>query len=307
MIGHRQLADLLARPDAVPGRGGRQERGDERRLAGTGLARDRDPAPELHQHAEERGGFSRQRVALDQVVEGHVAHHVPPQGRRQLVADRRDRRGEARGAPEHAGLDHRMLGVELAIGHREHALDDLPVLLLAGGHGEPPQAPGSVEVRHPCTLDEDLLDITPGDQLRQGTEVRNGAQHPLGHLGRLDERELLTEQRDALIRVDRPTDLGPDLVEVRLRAEPAALDPRVDVAPDDVVGVGAHAFLLRFGVAARSDVSSCASDATAARNGPRPTSSPSHAAASTRASVGSQVIDCGRSVRTISARISSRR
>ena len=183
-----------------------------------------------------------------------------------------------------------MLGVELPVGHGQHALDDLPVLLLAGRHGEPAQAPGSVEVRHPRPLDEDLLDVAPGDQLGQGTEVGDRAQHPLDHLGRLDERELLAEQRDALVGVDRATDLGPDLVEVGLRAEPPALDPGVDVAPDDVVGVGAHAFLPHR-VAADRDVTSCASDATAARNGPRPTSAPSHAAASTRASVGSQVID----------------
>ncbi len=56
------------------------------------------------------------------------------------------------------------------------------------GHGETAQATGAVEVRDARALDEDLLDVAPGDQIGEGTEVGDRPQHPVGHLRRIDER-----------------------------------------------------------------------------------------------------------------------
>ena len=47
---------------------------------------------ELHQQMEERRTLRRQRIARHEIVEGHVAHDVATDRRRQLVTDRRDRR-----------------------------------------------------------------------------------------------------------------------------------------------------------------------------------------------------------------------
>ncbi len=54
----------------------------------------------------------------------------------------------------------------------------------------------------------------------------------------VDERHFIAEVRAALVVVDRAPDLDAHLVEIALRTEPTALDPREDVAADDVVCVG---------------------------------------------------------------------
>jgi hypothetical protein len=65
----RELSDLLAAPDAV----GRRNRGEQCRsqggLARSGLARDCDPAAELHHGPQEIGGLRSQRVAGNEGVE----------------------------------------------------------------------------------------------------------------------------------------------------------------------------------------------------------------------------------------------
>ena len=88
----------------------------------------------------------------DERVEGHVAHRVAPDGRRELVGDGLDRGRQPRRSVEDARLDERMLRVELALGRGEQPVDDLAVLLLGRRLGEPVQPTVSVEVRDPGAL-----------------------------------------------------------------------------------------------------------------------------------------------------------
>ena len=96
---HRDLADLLAAADAVARRLGGEQRRGQRRLAGTGLARDRRSGSAS---ASPRRGTppptDRASRARTSSVERDVAHRVATERRRELVADRRDRSRQPRAA-----------------------------------------------------------------------------------------------------------------------------------------------------------------------------------------------------------------
>src|SRR5262249_32353823 len=135
--------------------------------------------------------------------------------------------------------------------------------------------------------------VPPREQLRERAEVGDGAQHAVPHDVGRDERERVAEPRPRLVVRDRALDLGADLLEVAVGAQTAALDARHRVEPDDVVGVDRHAALrirrLRAPLRPWSRAGAVMADAipsTAATNGPRRTSAPSHDASSTRASDG---------------------
>ena len=213
----------------------------------------------------------REGVAGHQVGQRDVAHDVAPQRGRELVADRRDGGGEARRSAEHPGLDHRVLGVELPIGDRQHALDHLTVLVLAGRHRETAQASGAVEVRDPRAFDEDLLDVASGEQLGERTEIGDRAQHTVGEVGRVGERQVGAEHRGALVLVDRGADLATNCVEVDVGSQTTAIDADVHLAPDHVVHVDRHRDHRRPRGSGAGSIAARCRPRTPAWKAPRPT------------------------------------
>jgi hypothetical protein len=248
---HRDLADLLATADAMTRRLRGDEGGRHRGLACSRLARDRQPAAHLHHRPEEVGGLRADRVEVDETSECHVANCVSPKRRGQAITDGWDRRGQPSASLEDPGLDDRMLRVELPICWREQPFDYLAVLTLAGRRRQAAQPPRRVEIRHTRTLEEDLLDVGAGDQLRQRSEVGDRLQDPADHLARITEWYLVAEVRAALILVDGTMDLGLHLVEITLGSEPPSLDANEGIAADAVVGVGADSHRATTGTCPR--------------------------------------------------------
>src|SRR5437763_359391 len=205
-----------------------------------------------------------------------------------------------------------MLRVELPIRRCEQPFDDLTVLALPCRSRQAAQPAGRVEIRHARALEEDLLDVGPGDQVRQGPEVGDRPQDPADHLARVAEGNLVPEMRAALVLVDRAMHLGLDLVEVAFRPEPPPLDADERIAADAVIGVGANGHRAtaetrrRFppprarGADADGGNTLVASSATALAYGPYATRVPDQAAASTRGSCGRNTRLAGSKVRWIS-------
>jgi hypothetical protein len=190
---HRELANLLAAPDALPRRRRRDQCCEQRRLPRARLPRHGDSAAELGQRPQEGGGLRRERVAGDEVLERDVADGVAAQGRRQPVGDGRDGGGQARRSVEDPRLHQRRAGVELALGRGQQPLDDLPVLTLARRQGESSQVARAVEVRDPRPLDEDLLDVGAAHEIRQRAEVGDRPQHAFDHRLRFGQGNLSAE------------------------------------------------------------------------------------------------------------------
>jgi hypothetical protein len=220
-------------------RGGEQCCG-KRGLARTRFTGDRHPAAELHQRTEERRRLAGERVARREIVERDIADDVAPERGGEAIAHGRDRRGEPSRTVEDARLHHGVLGVELTVSRREQALDHLPVLVLACRHGEPPQVPGSIEVRDARSFEKDLFDVATCDEVGHRAEIGDRPQHPIDHDQRRHERQLLTKPRKTLVLVDCSVYLDPHLIEIAFGPKLPPLDPRKDAAPDPLVRVDGH-------------------------------------------------------------------
>ena len=172
-----ELANLLARPDAVVRGRCREQRAEQRGLACSRLARDDDPAADLHERAEERRRRRAQRLPPDQLVEGDVADRVAPQRGREAIGDGCDRRREPRRTLQHTRLDQRVLRAEVPIGRGEQPVDNAPVLLLGCRRRQAAKMSVGIEVRDPTSFDEHLFDVGAGEELGQRAEVGDGADH----------------------------------------------------------------------------------------------------------------------------------
>jgi hypothetical protein len=131
-----------------------------------------------------------------------------------------------------------MLRVQLSFSRRKQTVDDLAILALGRRLGQAAQPSVGIEIRDTRTFDEHFFDVSPSEQLTEGTEVGDRSQDAAGHLRRIAQRDLVTEPGASLIVVDRTLDLDLDLGDLRRGLQPSPLDARDRIAPDDLVGVG---------------------------------------------------------------------
>src|SRR6266540_2359671 len=119
----------------------------------------------------------------------------------------------------------------------EVPLDDLAILALGGRSGQAAEPARAVEIRDAGTLDENLLDIASGNEVRQRAEVGDRAQHAIDHPAGVAERHLVAEVGAPLVVVDGSMYFTADLIEIAFGTQAALLNSREHVAADGAVRI----------------------------------------------------------------------